>query len=78
MNRYTDSLLETLADISYLAGNDKYYSADSRADINNFIWWAKQFEDLHKKTNWDSVDYMTTIEAFANEKFRMKLEESIS
>ena len=37
-------LLETVSDISYYAGQKRYYSGNSREGIANFIWWAKEFE----------------------------------
>lgn len=61
-------LLETVADIAYLAGHKGFYSGDSRADMLDFIIWAKDFEDIHKNTIWDDQNYMLAIEAFANEK----------
>lgn len=61
-------LLETVADIAYHAGYDKHYSGDSRVDIMNFIWWAKEFESIHKDTDWESIDYMLTIDAYAKDK----------
>lgn len=57
-------LLETIADISFIAGEKNYFSGDSRADVYNFIYWANQFEQENSKTNWDEVDYRTTIENF--------------
>lgn len=62
-------LKETIADISYIAGTQNYYSGDSRADISSFIIWAKQFETINKTTNWDQNNYMLEIEKFS----RMKL-----
>jgi hypothetical protein len=61
-------ILEALADISYFAGQREYYTGDSRADILDFIWWAKEFEHIHRNTNWDSEDYMLAIELFAEAK----------
>lgn len=58
-------LLEALADISYFAGQREYYTGDSRADILDFIWWAKEFEHIHRNTNWDSEDYMLAIELYS-------------
>ena len=48
MNR---KLLETVADIAYSAGEAGYFSGDSRADVNEFIHWAKIFEKEHKRTD---------------------------
>ena len=62
-------LLEALADISYIAGTEKFYGGDSREDIANFIDWAKEFEALHMETKWGfDLDYIETITSFAMEK----------
>ena len=61
-------LLEAVADISYIAGCNQYYSGNSRIDISDYINWAKDFELLHKDNNWDFEDYMLALEKFANEK----------
>jgi hypothetical protein len=58
-------LLESLADIAYNAGINRFYSGDSRADMNNFIHWAKEFEAINKDTNWNEENYMLAIEDFA-------------
>ena len=63
-----NKLLETVADISYLAGQKRYYSGNSREDIATFIWWAKEFETFHRDTNWDKTDYMLTIQAYTDDK----------
>ncbi|WP_346238817.1 hypothetical protein ABDK00_005210 [Niabella insulamsoli] len=63
-----NKLLETLADISYLAGQKRYYSGDSREDIATFIWWAKEFVAFHRDTDWDRTDYILTIEAHTDDK----------
>lgn len=64
----TYSLCEAVADISYIAGNKKYYSGDSRSDIAKFIEWAKEFERINKSVNWgvdDDKDYIESINEFA-------------
>lgn len=71
---------ESLADIAYSAGINRYYSGDSRADMNNFIHWAKEFEDVNKDTDWHEEDYMLAIEALrplnwaSNQYFRFFLD----
>lgn len=70
----SQKLLETLADISYIAGYEKYYSGDSRADIREYIWWAEEFERIHANTNWDKLDYILTIDAFTENKINMSIE----
>jgi hypothetical protein len=75
--RYTiedNKLFESIADIAFIAGQKGFFSGDSRADINEFIRWAKEFEDMHEETNWDEVDYKDTVEAFAVTKLRIDLQ----
>jgi hypothetical protein len=57
-------LLEILADISFIAGENNYFTGDSRNDVSQFILWAKKFQTLHSKTNWDEVNYLLTIQEY--------------
>lgn len=57
-------VLEAVADIAYTAGGMAYFSGDSRQDVSQFILWAQQFEQEHRTTDWDEVDYLTEIEKF--------------
>jgi hypothetical protein len=61
-------LLETVADISYLAGEKRFYSGDSRADISEFIRWAIEFQRINTETNWDEHNYLLLIETFTQQK----------
>ena len=70
-------LLETVADISYIAGQKQHYSGNSRYDIAEFISWAKEFEKMHNGTDWDNEDYMLTIELYANNKIEHAINEKI-
>jgi hypothetical protein len=64
-------LLEALADIAHIAGALKFYGGDSRADIQLFIKWAHEFEEEHHAIQWGiDLDYMETIEKFADSKFK--------
>lgn len=71
-------LLQAVADISYIAGYEKHYSGNSRFDISEYIWWAKEFEQIHKKTDWGNEDYMLAIEQYANDKIKQALNEDIA
>lgn len=56
----TYSLCEAVADISYIAGKEKYYSGNARADIATFIEWAQTLRiDTGSKycprCGWDST-----------------------
>lgn len=66
-------LLETVAEIAYIAGTKGHYSGDSRRDISDFIAWAMEFEthrreDAVGNETYFDKDYMTAIEEFANKK----------
>jgi hypothetical protein len=61
-------LLETVADIAYIAGYHQHYSGDSRVDMSDYIVWAKEFEETIKNTDWDESDYMLFVEKFAYNK----------
>jgi len=66
------SAKETVADIAFTAGFIRYYSGNSREDIQTLINWAEEFDgrfnpDVNKDQDWD--DYMTAISAFMDEKF---------
>jgi len=64
-------LMETVADISYIAGTKNYFTGDSRANISEFIFLAQQFEKAHKGTNWNEVDYISAVENFTREQLQM-------
>ncbi len=75
--RYTieeNKLFESIADIAFIAGQKGFFSGDSRADISEFINWAKEFEAVHEDTNWDETDYKDTVEAFAETKLRIDIQ----
>ena len=72
----TTKLLETLADMAYLAGSHHYYSGDSRADISELIRWANEFERLHRHTDWADEDYMLAVEAFAEGKLAKAMQQN--
>jgi hypothetical protein len=63
-------LLESVADIAYMAGNSRYYSGNSRIDISEFIYWAEEFEKKHKHTDWDQEDYLTEIISYTYSKLK--------
>ena len=71
-------LLEAVADISYIAGTEKQSSGNSRFDISEYIWWAKEFEEIHKNTDWGNEDYMLAIEQYANDKIKQTMIENIA
>ena len=70
-------LLHTFANNSYLSGYKNHYSGNSYFDISEYIIWAREFEQIHQKTDWDNVDYMLTIELFANQKIKLVIKENI-
>jgi hypothetical protein len=62
-------LLETIADIAYTFGANGYFSGNSREDILEIIFFAKEFE--RQKHDWDKEDYISLIHDFSI----LKLEE---
>lgn len=72
-NEQIQSLCEAVADIAYLAGKEKYYTGDSRADMANFIEWAKEFEQINEGVEWgvtSELDYIDAITDFAYRKMQ--------
>jgi hypothetical protein len=70
-------LLETVADIAYLAGAKRFHSGDSREDVTYFISLAEQFEtlrrvDANEVETYNGKDYLTAIEEFAFEKLNLR------
>lgn len=59
-----NKLLETVADVAYIAGENGYFTGDSRADVSEFIRWVKLFDKEHKNTDWKQKDYLMLIEEF--------------
>ena len=66
----TYSLCEAVSDISFIAGQQGYYSGNSRSDIAKFIEWAQEFETIHKGEIWGEgeLDYIDAITEFATKK----------
>lgn len=64
----SEKVLETVVDIAYYAGSFDYFSGDSRRDVREIMWWAKEFETLHENTDWDRLDYMIEIESYTQNK----------
>lgn len=71
-------ILETIADIAYIAGYHKYYSGDSRLDASLFLAWATEFEKIHKNTAWEQEDYISHIEEFAKNKIKAEQESVLA
>jgi hypothetical protein len=68
-------LLQAVADISYIAGTEKHYSGNSRFDISEYIRWPKEFERIHKNTDWSDEDYMLAIEKYADDRIKQAMKE---
>lgn len=68
--RATFRLCEVVADIAYIAGALKFYSGDSREDIERMITWAVEFEAQFTKEREDAGEYMGDVELFAYTKLR--------
>lgn len=70
-------ILETVADIAYLAGQYGYYSGNSRDDMQTFISLAEKFEEKYKNVDWEDLpkehpDYMEAVEYFTIEYLELK------
>ena len=66
-NKKIYSLCEAVADISYIASQERYSTDDSRLMISQFIEWAIEFEQLHKNILWginSPLDYIESIYYF--------------
>lgn len=61
---YSQKILETIADIAYIAGENKFFSGNSRLDISEYIRWAQDFENINSSTNWNEYDYISSIAEF--------------
>lgn len=67
------SLCEAVADIAFVAGENGYYSGDSRRDTADFISWAKEFEQIYNGHQWgvdESPDYIDAIAEFSLQKIK--------
>lgn len=67
------SLCEAVADISFLAGEEKYYSGNARQDMADFIEWAKEFEKINEGIEWgvnSEKDYQDAVTEFAYAKMK--------
>lgn len=67
------SLCEAVADIAFIAGEEKYYSGNARQDIADFIEWAKEFEKINEGVEWgvnSEMDYPDAIEEFTYSKIK--------
>lgn len=60
------TVLEALADIAYIAGENRFYSGDSRQDVQTIIDIAFAFELKYAGTEWgEKLDYIETVTQFA-------------
>ena len=61
------SLCEAVANIAYIAAEEKYITDDSREMISQFIDWAKDFEYMHRNIEWgvnSPLEYIDSIYHF--------------
>ena len=63
-----EKLLETVADIAYIFGELGYFSGDSRNDIQEIIFLAKEFEK--SSPDWYNNDYILEVSEFAYSKIK--------
>lgn len=67
------SLCEAVADIAYIAAEERYRTDDSREMISQFIKWAEDFEYIHRNVEWgvnSPLEYIESIYYFTI--FKMK------
>ena len=64
------SLLETLFQISYEMGFQKFYSGNTMADMMAAIEMAQRFEQEHKDTDWDQEDWLSATSEFIEEEIK--------
>ncbi len=68
------SLCEAVADIAYIAGEKNYTSSNSRKKIEDFIIWAKEFENIYGNMQWgvnSEVEYLDAIYYFTTYKINL-------
>ena len=66
----TQSLLETLFQITYEMGFQKFYSGNTMADMATAIEMAQRFEQEHKDTDWDQEDWLSATSEFIEEEIK--------
>lgn len=59
-----EGFLEILTDIAYFSGHKGITTGDSRVDVQGIICRAEEFQNIHKSTDWNKVDYIETIDQF--------------
>ena len=70
------SLLETLFQITYEMGFQKFDSGNTMADMMAAIEMAQRFEREHKDTDWDQEDWLSATSEFIEEEInKLKKEE---
>lgn len=71
------ALHETIADIAYTAGFYRFYTGDSRADMQTFVSLAKKFEEKYEGVNWNELedsthpDYMEAVDTFVKDELKL-------
>ena len=68
LRSYSETLVEITLTVGMKYGELRVWINDSMELNSCCIAWAEEFEKLYKLTDWDQVDWIDTIEAFADEK----------
>ncbi|MBX9784228.1 MAG: hypothetical protein K2X48_13140 [Chitinophagaceae bacterium] len=66
-NKQVYSLCKAVADIAYIAASENYETGNSREMTMQFIQWAEEFEQIHKRVEWGinfAPDYIDSIYHF--------------
>ena len=65
-----NTLLKIIANIAYIAGSEGYNTENFNTDAENFIRWAKEFNELHENTDWNQINFFSTIFEYMKQKIK--------
>ena len=68
-------MLETLFQITYEMGFQKFYSGNTMADMATAIEMAQRFEQEHKDTDWDNEDWLLAIDNYSRHSIQQLMTE---
>lgn len=75
-SKQSDELfLDALTDMAVYVGWQQLEFDDSRVRTALIRDWATEFAELHKGTDWESADYITTVDRFVEDKLTAYLNE---
>ena len=75
-SKQSDELfLDALTDMAVYVGWQQLEFDDSRVRTALIRDWATEFADLHQTTDWESADYITTVDQFVGDKLTAYINE---